>query len=239
MKQETEKEKHLDQVQANHRRKNQHDVTEKGRIKVDFYTDPLCCWSWAFEKPWRQLLANYGDRISYRYVMGGMIRDWDSYNDAMNSVTRPLQMGPVWMHASEVTQVKMRYDIWHLDPPSSSYPACIAVKTAGLQSDEAGDTYLFEIRRSLMEEAANISKPDVLLSIAEKTECIDTERFRQDWKEGKGRNALREDLKKVKFHEISRFPSLTFTGPSGKGIMIVGYRPFDILEQAFKQVAEN
>src|SRR5690606_38353728 len=154
---------------------------EKGRVNIEFYTDPLCCWSWAFEKSWRQLLSKYGDQISYRYMMCGMIPNWDSYNDGMNAVSKPIQMGPVWMHASEVTHVKMRYDIWHLDPPTSSYPPCIAVKTAALQSSEAADRYLFEMRRCLMEDAVNISKPEVLLSIAKRIQSIDFEKFKHDW----------------------------------------------------------
>ncbi len=208
-----------------------------GQIKVEFYTDPLCCWSWALERPWRQLLAKYGARVSYRYVMCGMIPNWNSYNDAMNSVSRPLQMGPVWMHASEVTQVKMRYDIWHLDPPSSSYPPCIAVKTAGLQSDEAADAYLFRIRQCMMEDAANISKTAILLSIAEATPGIDFQKFSSDWKDGAGKVPFREDLQKARFHGIGRFPTLTFMNDEGKGVMTVGYRPFDVLQQALEQVA--
>ncbi|HEY0653506.1 MAG TPA: DsbA family protein [Chryseosolibacter sp.] len=228
---------HLDQQRINqdHLQKNPVE-REKGRVKVEFYTDPLCCWSWAFEKPWRQLLTGYGDKISYRYVMCGMIRDWQSYDDAMNAVSRPLQMGPVWMHASEMTQVKMRYDVWHLNPPSSSYPACIAVKTAGLQSDELADQYLYAIRVSLMEEAADISRHDVLLSIARTIPSLDFARFENDWNRGLGKNAFRYDLQQARYHGISRFPTLTFTNGKNEGFMIVGYRPFEALQQAFENI---
>jgi len=212
---------------------------EKGRVNIEFYTDPLCCWSWAFEKSWRQLLSKYGDQISYRYMMCGMIPNWDSYNDGMNAVSKPIQMGAVWMHASEVTHVKMRYDIWHLDPPTSSYPPCIAVKTAALQSSEAADRYLFEMRRCLMEDAVNISKPEVLLSIAKRIQSIDFEKFKHDWNTGLGKNAFRDDIQKAKFHGIGRFPTLTFTNAEGKGILIVGYRPFDVLELAFQSIANK
>lgn len=168
-----------------------------------------------------------------------MIPDWNSYNDAMNAVSRPLQMGPVWMHASEVTRVKMRYDIWHLDPPSSSYPACIAVKTAGLQSDKAAEQYLFEMRRCMMEEALNISRAEILLSIAETVPGMDAKRFARDWNAGLGKQPFREDLKKARFHGIGRFPSLTFLDGAGKGSMIVGYRPFEVLEQALNSRLEE
>jgi len=140
------------------------------------------------------------------------------------------------MHASEVTQVKMRYDIWHMDPPNSSYPACIAVKTAGLQSDEAANQYLFELRRSIMEEGVNISKQDVLFSIAQTIAAINFDQFQQDWNSGIGKNAFREDIQQAKYHGIGRYPTLTFQNRHAESFMIVGYRPFEALEQAFQDV---
>jgi putative protein-disulfide isomerase len=235
--QEEEKEVHQNPVLQNQSQYQKNPVEEKkGRVKIDFYTDPLCCWSWAFENSWRSLLSKYGAMISYEYIMCGMIADWNSYHDDMNSVSKPLQMGPVWMHASQVTHVKMRYDIWHLDPPGSSYPACIAVKIAGLQSKAAEEKYLFEIRKGLMEEALNISRPDVLVSIAEKMDLpgFDPDKFKNDWQEGLGKKPFREDLQKAKFHDIGRFPSLTFINQAGDGIIITGYRPANELLDVFE-----
>ncbi len=209
-----------------------------GQVKIDFYTDPLCCWSWALENHWRKLLETYPEEIRYDYVLCGMIPDWKTYNDPMNSVTKPIQMGPVWMHASEVTHVKMKYSIWHEDPPSSSYPACIAVKTALLQSKTAADDYLFQIRKCLMEEGENISRREVLLDIASKLKYEDFNfaQFETDLKTDKGKDLFRSDLQKARFYSIGRYPTLTMKNAEGKGIMIVGYRPYEALVEAYKQV---
>lgn len=209
-----------------------------GRIKIEFYTDPLCCWSWAFEKQWQQFVAEFRDSITYEYIMGGMIPHWQNYNDPVNSVSKPIQMGPIWMHASEVTQVKMKYSIWHEDPPSSSYPACIAVKTARLQSAEAAEKYLYEIRRALMDEGLNIAKQEVLLDAAKKLDAdsLDFDLFLKDWNEGRGKEAFRQDLQKAKYHSIGRFPTLTFQNQEGKGVLITGYRPYDILVKSLNHV---
>jgi putative protein-disulfide isomerase len=223
----------------NRQRKNPSKLDkEVGQIKITFYTDPLCCWSWAFEPQWKKLLDNHGNEIQYEYVMGGLIPNWQTYNDPLNSVSKPIQMGPVWMHASEVTRVKMKYSIWHEDPPSSSYPACIAVKTVGLQSAAAAEAYLNKIRRAVMEEGQNISKPGVLLSIASELamENFDFNKFETDWQLGKGNDSFRDDLKKTKFHGIGRFPTLTLQNATGKGIMLVGYRPYESLNQALSHI---
>lgn len=214
---------------------NPNNNSKEGRIKVTFYTDPLCCWSWAFDPHWKKLLQQYGDLIRYEYVMGGMIPRWDNYNDPLNAVSKPIQMGPVWMHASEITQVKMSHIIWAIDPPSSSYPPSIAVKTVGLQSEKASEQYLHNIRKVLMEEGVNISKTDILLALAHelKYEDFDVNKFMDDWRNGRGQESFRQDLKKTKYHGVGRFPTLTFHNSTGTGVMIIGYRPYDILEQAF------
>jgi putative protein-disulfide isomerase len=221
-----------------HLLKNQNNNLPVGQVKINFYTDPLDCWSYAFEKHWEELLHRYNDEIEYRYVLCGMIPDWKTYSDPMNSVSKPIQMGPVWMHASEVTHVKMKYSLWHEDPPSSSYPACIAVKTAGLQSDRAEKLFLNAVRSACMNDGLNIAKQSVLISLAEnlKDDHFDPTRFKEDWSKQKGLEPFRADLQKARFHSIGRFPTLTLQNRKNEGIIIVGYRPFEVLEQAFLKI---
>jgi hypothetical protein len=54
----------------------------------------LCCWSWALEPHWRRLRDEFGAALACRYRMAAMIAGWDSYNDPLNTVSRPVQMGP-------------------------------------------------------------------------------------------------------------------------------------------------
>jgi putative protein-disulfide isomerase len=210
------------------------------RLIVHYYTDPLCCWSWAFEKQWSRFLEEYSSKIDVRYIMCGMLPDWKTYNDPINSVSRPLQMGPVWMHASQVSGTEMNYSIWHKDPPASSYPSCIAVKCAALQSAKAERLYLFKVREAVMVREMNIAKEEVLLTLArelatEEPDQFDAIQFELDLKAGKGKNAFREDLKQASFHKIGRYPTLTMADPQGKAIMMVGYRPYNVLMEAVGQ----
>lgn len=208
---------------------------KEDRIIITYYTDPLCCWSWAFEESWRRLLAKHGDRITYSLVMGGMLPGWATYSDPVHSVSRPAQMGPLWMYASQVTHTRMQYRIWAEDPPSSSFPPSLAVKTAGLQSPGAAEHFLYSIRKALMEEGMNVSRESVLLQLARdlKVEGFDFDQFVSDWRKGNGREAFRADLSKTKLHSIGRFPTLTFQNSQGTGIIMVGYRPYAALEEAF------
>ncbi len=173
--------------------------------------------------------------------MGGMIPDWKSYNDPMNAVSKPLQMGPVWMHAAQITNIPIHYSIWHEDPPSSSYPACIAVKCASSQSALAGELYFYAVQQALMVEGQNIARTEVLFKVAERVTAehptdFDLTLFQDAWTNEQGLRAFREDIKQARYHKIGRFPALTITDTTGKGIIIVGYRPYEALVQAFMQV---
>jgi putative protein-disulfide isomerase len=223
--------------------KNKRDLpgNEADRITVTYYTDPLCCWSYALQPHWKKLLEEFKSFVSYKYVMGGLIPDWSRYNDPMNSVSKPFQMGPVWMHASHSTNTPIKYQIWHEDPPSSSYPACIAVKCASLQSAAAAEATLESLREAVMLNGLNISNTETLLTIireiaSSSPALLDYTQFVKDWNSGAAQNAFRSDLQQTAYQKIGRFPTITFTNASGKGLIITGYRPYDVLVKAMEQM---
>ena len=212
------------------------------RVMVTYYTDPLCCWSWALEQHWKKLREEFQGLLKWKYVMGGMIPDWKNYNDPMNAVNRPIQLGPVWMHASQVTETPIDYSIWHKDPPASSYPCCIAVKCAQQQSPQAGEVLLYALRQAVMTNCKNISREDVIMQIAgdlakRKPEVFSDEKFRKSWEEGSGSHSFLDDLRETRFLRIGRYPTVTFSNGGVKGIIITGYRPYEILKSAMLEMA--
>jgi hypothetical protein len=150
-------------------------------------------------------------------------------------------MGPFWMHASEVTHVPMKYSIWHEDPPASSYPSCIAAKTASLQLRDAEDLYFQQIRKALMQEGKNIAKVSVLFEIAKKLDSVNfsLSNLNLIGKQGVAKIYSGQILKKQNLitsediqHSLSKISG-------GEGIMIVGYRPYDVLLQAYQKFKQS
>jgi len=173
--------------------------TGKDKTEIVYFTDPLCCWSWVFEETWKRFKHEFAGEIQWRYCMSGLIPDWKHFYDAMNSVSRPAQMGPVWMHASETSGVHINHKIWIDDPPASSFPPCVAVKTAGLQSSEAADELLSRLRKALMTDGLNISKKEILFRIAEELIednplTMDYELFVSDFSSGRALGRFRDDV---------------------------------------------
>ena len=197
-------------------------------IFISFFTDPLCAWSWAFEEEWKKFKAQMGERLHITYHMGGLIPDWKTFNDSVHSVTRPLQMGSVWMHIAETTKVKINHAIWIKDPPTSSYPACIAFKCAELQSKQAAELYLNMLREAVMLFGMNISKTENLLSLAANPvlELVGFERakFKYDLFNGSGVAAFRKDLEIIQSQRVTRFPALNIRRKNRPTLMVAGYK---------------
>ena len=211
------------------------------KLEIIYYTDPLCCWSWAFEPQWRRLLYEFDGQINYRYCMGGLLPGWKNYNDSINAVSKPIQMGPVWMHAGQLSGMPLNHNIWMVDPPASSYPACMAVKCAGLQSVEAAENYLRLAREAVMIHGENISKQEVLLRLAKQLKSMLTRfnysLFKKDLTGDRGIEAFRSDLQEAQYHNINRFPSLVVKNKRNEAVLISGYRPYHLVLAAIQPLA--
>jgi predicted DsbA family dithiol-disulfide isomerase len=152
----------------------------------------------------------------------------------MNDVRRPAQLAPLWHMAGRATGVAIDPAIWHLDPPASSYPACIAVKAAALQGSDAARGYLSLTRAAVMTRRLNVARRNVLLQLADElagmTDTFDARRFERDLGSDDALEAFRGDLQRVRFVQIGRFPTLIVHGALQSRIA-VGYRSSDVLEE--------
>lgn len=213
---------------------------QAGSIDITYFTDPLCCWSWAFEPQWRKLQYEYKNQLTWRYCMGGLLPSWNNFIDTVNAVNRPLQMGPVWMHASHISGMHIEYNIWARDPPASSYPACIAVKCAQLQSEIFGEQYLRMLREEVMLNGVNISREEVLIQCAELLSDIsknfDSVLFEKHLYNNEGLNAFKEDMQLVNNYNIKRFPTFIIRKQNQQSVIVSGYRSYSVLAEALKKV---
>lgn len=214
--------------------KSDHSTPNAGGVEVTFYTDPLCCWSWAMAPAWDRLVAECGDGIRINYKMGGLLPSWKHFEDAAHSINRPGQMGPEWMHASHLSGVVINSQIWNTDPPSSSYPACIAVKCVQLQSEKYGEIFLRLLMEAAMVGGKNITKSQVLLDAAcflhEQFRDFDLSKFRDDLMGEGGKEAFRKDLQVAKYLGINRFPTLVIKRKQGPAMMLTGYQSYESLK---------
>ena len=205
-------------------------------VDVTYYTDPLCCWSWAMEPQWRQLRQELGESLTVTYRMGGLLPSWNNYSDSLNSIRKPIHMGPEWLHAKYLSGVEIDDRIWIVDPPASSFPACIARKCAELQSKAIGEAYLYLVREAVMTRGRNIAKIAVLLEIAsrlaEGEELFDLDLFQKDLSDDTGLDAFRSDWQETKYLGINRFPTLVLRTAGQSPVVLKGYQSYASLRDS-------
>lgn len=206
------------------------------KFEMEYFTDPLCCWSWGMEPQFRKLKFLLRDRLSYRYIMGGLLRDWNHFEDPLNNVSRPTQLGPLWMEAKYSTGQFINENIWIDNPVDTSYLACMAVKAAEQQSFVAGEAMLRELREAVMMNRENIGEIKVILDIAAQLEekgILDQAKLETAMYSDEAADLFRKDLEYLKIKGITRFPSFLISY-KGRTLQITGYRPFEVLLETFK-----
>jgi len=209
-------------------------------VEVTFYTDPLCCWSWAIRPQWEQLREELEGSIGVTYKMAGLLPSWNHFSDALNSISKPKHMGPEWMHAKVVSGTHINNQIWITDPPASSFPACIAVKCAGLQSKEAEDKYLYLLQKAIMIDSMNIARTSVLLDVAAAMPgTFDLLSFREDLFNDRGKEAFRRDMQECKYLGITRLPTFVFRRAGRPSLMVSGYQSYKALKKAYGTLADK
>ena len=205
------------------------------KFKVDYFTDPLCCWSWALEPQLRKLRFLLKDRLHLNYVMGGLLREWKNFNDQMNDIARPAQLGPLWMQARNMSGQPIEENIWISNPVDTSYLACMAVKAAALQSKVAEEAMLRKLREAVMMHQRNIGELEVVLAVAEdldQKQILKKDTFRDDLFSEKVSKSFKEDLNRTKAGSVTRFPTFLINYKE-KTYQITGYRPFKELKKTF------
>lgn len=221
-------------------------------VEVRYYTDPACSWSWGSEPELRRLIWEFDAELRFRWVMGGLARHYgDEYRDEGSGIgAGPDCFADLTAHWLEVAaETGMPFDprIWSQSPITSTYPACMAVKAASEQGDEAGGRYLRRLREGLMLERRKLDHTEPLVAVAGEA-GLDVGRFRLDL----GSNAITEafatDLEEVREipaearaagrvertegHERVPFPSLLFIGPGGVRSGVWGRQPYAAYRQA-------
>ncbi|HEV8152715.1 MAG TPA: DsbA family protein [Solirubrobacteraceae bacterium] len=177
-------------------------------IRVSYFTDPACPWSWAAEPALRALQALFGADVEITYIMGGLAREFG----------RPLESMRHVMDAAEASTMPVDPRLWLDHPPASSYPACLAVKAATEQGLDG--PYLRVVREGLMARRQKLDGSEALTDVARRVPGLDVARFAIDLRSNAIVEAFGADLDRVREAALPddarvAFPSFRVTGADG------------------------
>ena len=215
-------------------------------IRVRYYTDPACPWSWSAEPSVRRLMVEFGDDLEWSYVMGGLARDYAGAGDDSDLHWAATEIHPRlmahWLDVAESGRMPIDPRLWSEAPISSTYPACIAVKAAAEQSDDGGCAYLRAVREGLMCFRRKLDTPQMLTEEA-RALGLDVSRFRSGLSSSATIEAFGADLdavravpeaareqggvKEVAGVERLALPSIEFFAEGGGVHGVYGYKPYD------------
>lgn len=208
--------------------------TEKATIKIEskpikiiYYTDPICSSCWGIEPQLRKLKLEYGDYFEIDYRMGGLLPDW-SYNSG--GISKPSDVAHHWDEASLYYEMPIDGNVWLEDPLDSSYPSCIAMKAAQIQSKNKAVKFMRILREKLYLEKKNISKWENIEEAA-KIAGLDTQKLKIDYN-GDAQQLFQEDLNLAKKLEVRGFPTLFFADENQNQLKVYGSKPYSSYENA-------
>jgi len=201
--------------------------TEKKPVRIVYYTDPICSSCWGIEPQLRKLKLEYGDYFEIDYRMGGLLPDWN-YNSG--GISKPSDVAHHWDEASLHYEMPIDGDVWIEDPLDSSYPSCIAMKAAQMQSKEKAIYFMRILREKLYLDKKNIAKWNVIEEAA-KTAGLDIQKLKSDY-DGDAKKLFQEDLNLGKKLGVRGFPTLFFADGNQNQLTVYGSKPYASYENA-------
>jgi protein-disulfide isomerase-like protein with CxxC motif len=153
-------------------------------------------------------MVEFGDNLSWTYVMGGLARDYTNTPEAR--AKRLVQ----WLDVADRGAMPLDPRLWQEGAISSSYPACMAVKAAGEQGSDAVGRFLRIAREGLMCFRRKLDTTEALVDEARRT-GLDVERFRIDLASNAIVEAFGADLDETRADDRIAFPSVLFDGGDG------------------------
>jgi Thioredoxin len=143
----------------------------------------------------------FGADLSITYVMGGLSREYEP----------PHELRLVeWLDAADRSGMPVDPRLWSEGPIRSTYPACMAVKAAAEQGEEAAGRYLRAVREGLFCFRRKLDAKEALVAEAQ-TAGLDVQRFRVDLDSHAIVEAFGSDLEETRSRELP-LPSLLFEG---------------------------
>jgi predicted DsbA family dithiol-disulfide isomerase len=162
-------------------------------VRLTYYTDPACPWSWAAEPALRRLQMEFGTELQITYVMAGMARELDD----------PLRLLDATLEATAWSAMPVDPRIWRERPPRSTYPACQGVKAAAEQALDG--PYLRILREAIMCRRRPMDTADALIDAARAVEQLDVPRFEIDLRSHAITEAFGADLERARGRELPTF----------------------------------
>ena len=196
-------------------------------IRVEYYTDPYCAWSWALEPALREVERLEGSAISWQIRLLPLVHDLAAEGKAGEDIAR------AWEKIGGMTGTQLNPSLWRTSPPQSTLPADRAAKVAGRFGPEAERKFVHALRPLLMQMGRSADDEGTLLEAARQAE-IPVEDFRRALGDATADAAIAEDERAATAEGIKSTPALVIRNGEGDRVVIEGVRDAELIRRAIQ-----
>ncbi len=209
------------------------------KVRVVWYTDPYNVWCWGCEPGVRRLEARYADAVVVEEVMGGLFEDFGPMKEQWSRMSGGRWQDSVLAFLNAVADHhRMPMDTSgmasHMEDLTSTWPSCVAVKAASLQSGSAGHRYLRALREALYIEGRPIHRRDVQIAVAGEL-GLSVSAFTRSLEDGTADAAFRYDLERCRDRGVTGFPTFELMHGTAS-VRMEGWQPWDAFDEAVQNL---
>ena len=204
------------------------------KVKLIYYTDPICSACWAIEPELKRFKLEYGQYVDIEYRMGGLLPGWEGFADKANGISKPSDVAHHWEEVGERSGMSIDGDVWLVDPLNSSFPPSIAYKAVQMQSQEKALQFLRRVREMVFLEKKNITKNEHLYQAVEEVGG-NVEQFKKDYHSAKAKEAFMIEMNEGRKMGVRGFPTFVFLNQSGTGFKMSGMSGYPNYELALEK----
>lgn len=207
-------------------------ITNK-KIKVFYFSDPVCSTCWMVDPYIKKLVDEYGTILDFHVKMGGLMDSFDRLAEQSDG-DLALNLGNLWDRQTEHYGVLMDGSIWRNKPISSSIPASVAFFAVLMQSKSLADKFIRIVREMLFLQNKDVSEEHHLIAAAIQA-GVDIDAFREAMTDGSAHALFEQAQDEREKYGIQYFPTLVFI--NSQGIVEKGMEP--VGEFTFKAIYES
>lgn len=200
-----------------------------------YFTDPICCYCWQAEPILRKLELLYGDKLEFKTYFGGLLPDWEGFEDAANDIKATSDVADHWREAAKAFGMPTDGSIMDENPVKSSYPPSKVVKLVQQISNSSAKRVLRFLREELFVFNRNIAQDDVLEDVLNRLNRNGA-KIVADSKEPLAQELLNQDLDVAQRLDGTTFPTILFIDESGRGLRLTGMQTFETYEAALQEL---
>lgn len=186
------------------------------KIVIYVFTDPMMGLSYESEPVLEKLQETFGEKLAFRYVMAGLVRDVHDFMTPAERAMEPAlgiqmynrRLAGIYLQEEPLGGLPMDMSHFHLfdENHRSSYPLDLVFEAVRLLDAERAELFLYALRRATILEGKQTTKIEELVKIAQR--CgLNKEKFLDYFQNGRAAAAFEKDLQFTQSLGIHSLPA--------------------------------